>query len=503
MKNILEYLENAAERRPDKQAFCDENVSLTFRQVLQQAQSVGTCLLGRSVRRAPVAVLLERSPACLTAAFGAVYAGCCYVLLDVHAPEERSAAILRTLSPAAVITDEAHEAAAERLCPSVPVLLLAEALPCPADRGALERVRRESIDTDPVYILFTSGSTGVPKGAVVCHRSIIAYAEWAGREFRFNEETVFGNQTPFCFSMSVLDIFSTLRSSASLYIIPKSLFAFPVRLIESLKAHAVNTVYWVPSAMALLANCRAFDYTPPPALQTVLFAGEVMPANVMRYWKAHLPGALFANLYGPTEVTDICTCYKIGRDFSNGEPIPIGTACDNCGILLETPDGREAGPGEEGEILVRGSFLSLGYYNDPEKTARAFVQNPLNPRYPETVYRTGDLAKYNERGELVYLGRRDLQIKHMGYRIELGEVEAAAGEVEGVACCAAFYRPETDRICLFYQSASVGDNVLSRELRRKLPGYMLPAELFRLERIPYNANGKIDRALLKKTHLAD
>ena len=500
LKNILEFLEKSVEAYPEKYAFCDDRTDLTYMQLMLQAKAVGTFLLKYNVSKNPVAILLDKTVTSISAFMGVVYSGGIYVVLDAHMPTGRMSSILQTLSPAAILTDHAHEGKAREVCTCAPILLMEDACACQCDEEQLSKIRRLSIDTDPVYILFTSGSTGNPKGTVVSHRSIIAYTEWVVETFQLNKDTVFGNQTPFFFSMSVLDIFSTLCSSATMYIIPSSLFSFPLKLIEALHIHQVNTIYWVPSALSIISNCQAFDYAAPPSMKTVLFAGEVMPAKVLNYWAEHLPEAMLANLYGPTEVTDICTCYIVNRTFANYESIPIGKACGNCDVLLITPDGREAGLGEEGEIYVRGSFLSMGYYNDPEKTAEVFVQNPLNRHYPELVYRTGDLAKYNEYGELQYIARRDMQIKHMGYRIELGEIDAAACAVNGVECCAALYDPQTDQILLFYQGSSVDEAALTKELRTRLPKYMLPANLIRLRQMPYNQNGKIDRAALKKEY---
>lgn len=499
MKNILEYLEKSAEKFPEKTVVGDETTQMTYRGLLAEAKAIGSLLLARGVGRAPVAVLLGRTAGSLAAMMGVVYAGCCYTVLDHEMPAARMKLILRDLSPAAVLTDD-------QLAPKIReagyegrILLMEEALGFTPDREALLAVRERSIDTDPVYILFTSGSTGVPKGTVVCHRSVIAYTEWVGNTFGLGEDTVFGNQTPFYFSMSVLDIFSTMRNGATMQIIPKMLFAFPGRLIEFLTERKINTLYWVPSALAVVANWKVFDFVQAPPIRTVLFAGEVMMAKVLNYWVRHLEGALFANLYGPTEVTDICTYYIVNRRFADDEAIPIGKACDNCDVLVVTPGGREAGPEEEGELYVRGSFLAMGYYGNPQKTAEAFVQNPLQINYPETVYRTGDIVRRSRGGELMYVTRKDFQIKHMGYRIELGEIEAAAGAVDGVMSCACIYDAPGDRIILFYQQSSdeAGETTLRRALRKKLPAYMLPARLIRLERMYYNANGKIDRNRLR------
>ena len=333
-------------------------------------------------------------------------------------------------------------------------------------------MRDRQIDTDPLYALYTSGSTGVPKGAVLNHRNVIAYSKWSADTFNIDENTVFGNQTPFYFSMSVTDIYSTLRTGATLVIIPKAFFAFPIKLVEFLNENKVNTIYWVPSAISIVANLKLFKFAKPEYLKTVLFAGEVMPTKQLNYWINNLDkDILYANLYGPTETTDICTYYVVDRPFRDDEPLPIGRHCDNCDVVIVNEKGEEAKVGEEGELFVRGSFLSAGYYNNPEKTAAAFVQNPLNKAYPETVYKTGDLVKMNEKGEILYICRRDYQIKHMGYRIELGEIEAAASAVDGMKESVCVYDEKNDKIVLIYSAAKTNDEKVLAQLKTKLTDY--------------------------------
>ena len=199
--------------------------------------------------------------------------------------------------------------------------------------------------------------------------------------------------------------------------------------------------------MAIVSNFKLFDFMKPEYLKTVLFAGEVMPTKHLNYWINNLGDEItYANLFGPTETTDICTYYVVNRRFADDEPLPIGRHCDNCNVFILNEKGEEAEPGEEGELYARGSFLSAGYYNNPEKTAEAFVQNPLNTAYPEIVYKTGDLVKEAENGDIMYICRKDYQIKHMGYRIELGEIEAAVSSVENVQECACVYDEQNDKI---------------------------------------------------------
>ena len=215
-----------------------------------------------------------------------------------------------------------------------------------------------------------------------------------------------------------------------------------------------------------------------------------MPTKQLNYWIAHMPDDVyFANLYGPTEVTDICTYYEVDRKFADDESLPIGKHCNNCGVFLLKDDNTEAKNGEVGELCVRGSFLASGYYNNPKKTAEVFVQNPLNTHYPELIYKTGDLVKVNERGEYIYIGRKDFQIKHMGYRIELGEIETALSEIGGVErCCCLFDKPGDKIVCIYTGAATRKEILL--ELKKYVPKYMWPNKFIQLAEMPLNINGK-------------
>ena len=497
MKNILEWLESIQLQDPDRILFADEEQEMSRSQFLHTAQSIGTALARLGTRNAPVALLMPRGVDCLAAMIGVTYSGNFYAVLDDAMPTGRMNAILSTLNPVAIVAHRQHLETAAALSFDGSLLCYQEAAATTVEPETLATTRRRMVDTDPLYALFTSGSTGIPKGTVVNHRSVIAYINWFSNTFTIDEHTVFGSQTPFYFSMSVSDVFSTLKTGATLHIIPKLLFSFPIKLLEFASQRQVNTIYWVPSALCILSNWNIFQYAQWPSLHTVLFAGEVMPTRHLNYWIAHLPGVRFANLFGPTETTDICTYYVVDRPFADYEPLPIGRACDNCDILVIKDDGSEAGVDEEGELYARGSFLAMGYYNNPEKTAEAFVQNPLHSYYPEIVYKTGDLVRWNARGELIYLTRKDFQIKHMGYRIELGEIEAAAGAIEQIAACCCVYDEQKDHIILIWQGKKLDDTVLMNHLKHCLPNYMLPNVLIRTNAMPYNANGKLDRKWLQ------
>lgn len=499
MKNILQFLEANAANFENKTAFRDSEEELSYGQLCRISKKLGTALSAVNTKNKPIAIYLDKSVKVIASMFGIVYSGNFYVVIDSEMPAERINKIFGTLHPVALITDAKYLETAKQLDFSGRIFIYNDAVQTQVNEQLLNDIRVSQIDTDPLYALYTSGSTGVPKGAVVSHRSVIAYSEWVSDTFAISSSSVFGNQTPFYFSMSVTDIYSTLRSGATLVIIPKQYFSFPIKLVDFLNENRVNTIYWVPSAISIVSNMKLFKYAKPKYLEKVLFAGEVMPTKQLNYWIDNLDSnIMYANLYGPTETTDICTYYVLDRKFRDDEPLPIGKHCNNCDVMIVKADGSRAEKGEEGELYVRGSFLACGYYNNPKKTAEAFVQNPLNSAYPETVYKTGDLVKENGRGEIMYITRRDFQIKHMGYRIELGEIETAAGSMKNMNEAACLFDKEKDKIVLIYRADKTDDSDVIKYLSTKLPPYLMPGRLIKVKQMPHNQNGKIDRVNLKK-----
>ena len=326
------------------------------------------------------------------------YSGCFYVPIDEEMPLYRVELIFQTLNPRAVLCDGKTRPAVERMGYAGSLYDYEEAAAFQPDQALLDRIRAAQLDTDPLYIVFTSGSTGVPKGVIACHRSVIDYVEQLSQALGFSQETVFGNQTPLYFDACLKELYPTLKFGATTYLIPKSLFLFPVKLVDYLNEHKINTVCWVVSALTLISGLGALKKKIPQYLHTIAFGSEVFPIRQFQLWREALPDASFTNLYGPTEATGMSCFYHVDRDFSEDEAIPIGGPFPNTGILLLTEDNRPAVPGEVGEICIRGTCLTMGYYRMPEKTAECFVQNPLNDAYPELIYRTGDLGRYNDPG---------------------------------------------------------------------------------------------------------
>jgi len=504
-RNVLEYLERTAPRVPEKLAFSNGTDGVTFRAVSEDARRIGTFLAKRGYRNEPVVVFMEKHPRSVVSFFGVVYAGCYYVPLDEEMPLFRIELILGTLRPRACICDTKTKAILETLPAEkeMAVFTFDEATAEPEDPAILSAIRKRQIDTDPLYVVFTSGSTGVPKGVVACHRSVIDYIEQLSDCLGFSESTVFGNQTPLYFDACLKELYPTLKFGATTYLIPKQLFLFPMKLVDYLNDHRINTVCWVVSALTMISGFKVLEKKKPEYLRTVAFGSEVFPIRQFNLWREALPDASFTNLYGPTEATGMSCFYHVDRAFSEDESIPIGEPFPNTGLLLLGEDGKEVPAGETGEICLRGTCLTLGYYRNPEKTNEAFVQNPLNDAFPELLYRTGDLAKYNERGELVYLARKDFQIKHMGHRIELPEIEIVAAMCASVAQTACVFEKERERITLFYTGDAEAKDV-AVFLKKKLPRYMIPGRVLKLETMPLTPNGKIDRKeLLRRVETAD
>ena len=492
-KNILEYLEQTVVSHGEKIAFSNGKENMSFSQVYSEARAIGSFLAQNGFYAEPIAVIMDKHPRTVTAFFGIIYAGCFYVCIDEKMPEARMRAIIDKLSPRAVICDKKNEKTARAL--NIGNLFLYDDIAYGAeDTNALDSIRAKQSSTDAIYVVFTSGSTGTPKGVVACHRSVIDYTETLCEALEFSEDTVFANQTPLYFDAPLKEIMPTLKLGATTYFVPKMLFSFPVKLIEYLDEYRINTICWVVSALVQISSLGALENHTPKYLTTVAFGSEMFPRKQYELWRAALPEARFFNLYGPTEATGMSCYWRADRELGENEPIPIGRPFDNTDIILLDDENKRA---EQGEICIRGTCLTMGYYNDKDKTDAVFVQNPLNTAYPELIYRTGDIGRINERGELVFICRKDSQIKHMGHRIELGEIEAAALKIENIrkACCV--YDNGAKRIVLFF----VGDaeqSELLKQLAVYLPRYMLPAITQKLDELPFTSNGKIDRKGLKE-----
>lgn len=493
MKNILDYLESTALRKGTETAVEFEDKAISWQELMTLSQQIGTGIAKKISPKNPIPILAGKSISILCTFFGAVYAGCFYVLLNPQLPEVRLKSILNTLEADYLFTTDENFELGKRLCSDVTII---DSLIDDTDSALLADIRSKAIDADPLYALFTSGSTGVPKGVLVSHRNVIDFINCFTDTFNINENDIIANQAPFDFDVSVKDIYSSLKTGAKLVIVPTELFSKPTELTDYLAEHRVTTLIWAVSALCLISTFHCLEYRRPEKISKILFSGEVMPAKHLVEWQNHYPNALFVNLYGPTEITCNCTYHIVDNTKEYDKGIPIGKPFNNREILLLDENNRLISESSvTGEICVRGSSVAIGYCNNPEQTAKAFVQNPTNTLYPDIIYRTGDLAKYDENGDLFFCGRKDFQIKHMGHRIELEEIEKAMECVDEIsrACCV--FDERKSKLYGFY-IGEIDKKELHRRLSERLPVFMVPGALRKADEFPLTKNGKTDRKQL-------
>jgi amino acid adenylation domain-containing protein len=491
--NIIFYLKNSAKRFPDKVAFRDGEKEITFSELDRNARLLASNINYRlnGLVKQPIGIYLPKGVDAVIAFMATIYSGNFYTPIDPTMPRLRMEKLLGILNPAMIITNSKYKN--DLLSESI---LIDEIKPEGMDDNLLDSIANEVIDTDILYVMFTSGSTGDPKGVIISHRAVIDYINWLSAVFEFNESTIFGNQAPFSFDNSVLDLYSTIKNGCETVIIPEEMFLSSRRLCTFINENKINSIFWVPSAMILVANSRILEKVSMNQLTKIMFAGEVMPTKQLNVWRHFVPNALYANLYGPTEIAVDCTFYIVDREFGDEDSLPIGAACKNTEILVLNEKDELVSEGEIGELCVRGSCLAHGYYGNPQKTKEVFVQNPLNHKYPERIYRTGDLVKYNEYKEVIYIGRKDTQIKHRGYRIELGEIETAVSSALEIEQCCAIYDNADKQIVIFVTPENINKNALYAHIKNMLPNYMLPGLIVSRASMPLNQNGKIDRLAL-------
>jgi amino acid adenylation domain-containing protein len=467
-----------------------------------------------------VALLMPKSPIAIAALLGIYKAGAIYVPLDPSSPPSRLNKILdscesRWLLAADVEGARLDEIFDERRQQQLALGWLQRAASDATHARTaftLDDVARSSAapvacsraSDDPAHILFTSGSTGAPKGVVITHANVIRFVEWATRYFGMDASDRVSAHPPLHFDLSFFDIFGAFAVGAELHLIPADAGLMPTRLADLIRTSNLTQWFSVPSALTYLARFDAVRMNDFPALKRLLWCGEVFPTPAVMYWMSRLPHVQFTNLYGPTETTIASSFHTLPACPHDPQaPIPIGRPCDGEELLVLDESLQPVPLGATGDLHIGGVGLSPGYWRDPDRTAAAFLRHPLRPS--ERIYKTGDLASIDEDGLVHFLGRTDSQIKSRGYRIELGEIEAAlnavAGVQEGAVVALSTTGFEGSAICCAYVPAAgskVTPAALRRELTQLLPSYMLPARWMAFEHFPRNGNGKIDRPRLKE-----
>lgn len=496
MTLVLEYLENICKKDETKLAVIEEEKRITYQELLLYSKTIGTNI-GKLNQNDPVIVFMEKGIDTLEAFFGILYAGGCYSLVNPDFPDVRIHQINEVLGSNIIITNLENLERANQIFKNKIIFSIEDLKEGTFDEDHLQKIRLTKLDIDPVYINFTSGSTGVPKGVVVSNRSIIDFIRVFTNKFQINENDIIANQAPFDFDVSVKDIYSAIFVGATLLIVPKKLFSSPALLLDYIVDHRATTLIWAVSALCLISTFHGLDYKVPTDVQKVIFSGEVMPLKHLTIWMEKLPEATFINVYGPTEITCNCTYHIIDRTQEYNGIIPIGIPFENEKVFLLDSDNQEIKePNITGEICVSGTCLSLGYYNNKIQTDEHFCQNPLNHKYLELIYRTGDLGRYDLNGNLYFTGRKDFQIKFRGHRIELEEIDRQISKVEGIKRVVTIFHEEKNRLYAFY-IGDVETAPILEYLNENVPAYMIPSIFKKVDNFILNKNGKIDRGALE------
>lgn len=499
IKNVIDYLDNIATIFPNKIAFVGEKSSLTFNKLKKETEKTALFLSERGFFKEPILVFMEKSPEEIATLLGIIRSGNYHVAIDSVMPVSRLKFIINLTEAKLIICDETTVEKAKELGFTGVIYCIDEIKTHKKaisvnDRTVLDDINRKIIDTDPIYVVFTSGSTGVPKGIVGNHRSVIDYIEELGKVLECDENTIFGNQAPLYMDACLKDLYTTLKYGATTYIIPQKLFTNPVGLIEYLNVNKINTICFVVSALTILIKLGAFEVIKPKYLKVVAFGGEVFPVMNFNEWRKACPDTKFINLYGVTECTGMSSFYEV-KDVV-GDDIPLGKPFPNTELFLLNGN-EKVSKGKKGEICIRGTSLTMGYYKDLEQTESNFVQNPLNKNYVELIYRTGDIGYFDEDENLHFAGRLDNQVKHLGHRIELEEIEKVGNSITGIIKGVCIYDSVQDVIVFFYKG--ICDEIIVKKMfRESFAGYMVPRKVIRLEQIPMLSGGKPDRKTLAK-----
>lgn len=494
--SILKMLDRASEKYTGKVVYRDGEENITFGELKKQAQAVGSWIAKKIPPENPVSVLAGRNIITPICYLGVAEAGCFYAPMDLTMPASRLNQILSVVDSKVMLVSKENLELAKSLEYKGEIVVIEDILDTKIDEDLLESARNNLTEYSPLYVIFTSGSSGIPKGVITSHNSLMCYLDALNEVIELNDEDILANQSPLDYIAAVRDIYLPLMSGAETVIVPKNEFAMGGRLFDVLNKYKVTTICWSAAGMEVPAKLGAFDEAVPEYLTKIVFSGSVLPGKYLKIWQENLPNAMFVNQYGPTETTASCTYHVVDEKATEETVLSIGKPYKHYKILLLSEDNKAVSKGEVGEICVSGPCLALGYYGDAERTSEAFIQNPLNKNYRELIYKTGDLGRIEEDGNLTFLGRKDRQIKHMGHRIELAELELTALKLDGIEECCVLYDADKKQIYMFV----IGD-IESRgvvlHFRKEMPPFMVPRKVIKLEEMPRLPNSKIDMQELK------
>jgi amino acid adenylation domain-containing protein len=520
---LQQLVTSAAERYPDQTAIVYQKQRLTYAELEERSNRLGHLLREAGCRKGDrVCFLIPKTPAAIVTILGILKADCVYVPLDTSSPVPRLEKIVDACEPRCLIAGGAVTSILDGLMGNE-TRRNGTAIGWMGEGGGGNKVKPQFTSedlngysaapldyrntmSDAAHILFTSGSTGVPKGVVITHSNVVHFIDWAVKYFGTKQSDRISSHPPLHFDLSTYDIYGTLSSGAELHIVPTELNLVPHKLAEFIRASELTQWFSVPSVLNFMAKADVVKDDDFPALDRLLWCGEVFPTPPLIYWMKRLPRVKFTNLYGPTEATIASSYFTVPAcpDDERAQ-IPIGLPCAGEDLHVLDEELKPLPAGEIGDLYIGGVGLSPGYWQDTEKTNAVFLPRPGSSQANDRIYKTGDLARLGDDGLVYYLGRADSQIKSRGYRIELGEIETALNALnlteecaivaintegfEGVAICCA-YVP--------FQNTDATPARLRTELSKVLPGYMLPGRWLQFERLPKNANGKIDRKALRE-----
>jgi amino acid adenylation domain-containing protein len=480
----------AVERHAERPAVKDDAGEVSYAQLDALAGRAASALGQLGVRRGDrVAIWLNKSVQAVAVMQGALRLGAAYVPIDPMSPSLRAAAVMRDCAISALVAPADGVGSVSERLTDVRVLA-ADDGPGDMTWSDLEQLEPSSpIDAasedDLAYILYTSGSTGIPKGVCISHRNAMAFVEWAAREVDARPEDRFSNHAPFHFDLSVFDLYAAFLAGARVAIVPEQHAYMPRALVDFVVGERITVCYAVPSALSLMVERGGLLDERRLALRAVVFAGEPYPIKQLRRLRDGLPGVRLFNWYGPTE-TNVCTGYEVRHiDPDRAVPVPIGRAASGDRVWAVKDDGSEAGVGEEGELLVSGPTVSLGYWG--------------RERHGNGPYRTGDIVRVQADGEYVYVGRRDHMVKVRGHRVELGDVEAALvvhPEIQEAAVALVGSGIDARLVAYLVAEHELPLLEIKRHCAERLPRYMIIDRAVFLSALPRTRNGKIDRLAL-------